>query len=375
MTTALPRARRVSPRTAMLPAHGRRHNLSLVLQMLYTVGAMSRADLARRLGMSKVTVSDLVAELIESGHAVELGPSGQVRPGKPATLVDVNRTGLQAIGVDLAAHRVLRAAVLDLDGNILARAERPIGDDTGDAITQRVLELVDEIVSAATAPILGIGVGTPGIVVAGGVVDTAPNLGWRDVPLRDLIADATGLPVFVVNDADAAVHADYTLGNGGDDLVLVKIGRGVGCGLIVGGQRVRGAHFAAGEIGHVTVGTDGGAVCRCGKTGCLETWVSAPRLEQALATAGDDSPLREAGERLGIALAPVVAVLDLAEVVLSGPGHLLDGPLRDSVEQTLRDRLLARPEAELTVRIAHDSDDIVLRGAAVLVLWDQLGVV
>ncbi|HET7801327.1 MAG TPA: ROK family transcriptional regulator [Humibacillus xanthopallidus] len=375
MTTALPRARRVSPRTAMLPAHGRRHNLSLVLQMLYSVGAMSRADLARRLGMSKVTVSDLVAELIESGHAVELGPSGQVRPGKPATLVDVNRTGLQAIGVDLAAHEVLRAAVLDLDGNILARAERPIGDDTGDAITQRVLELVDEIVSAATAPILGIGVGTPGIVVAGGVVDTAPNLGWRDVPLRDLIADATGLPVFVVNDADAAVHADYTLGNGGDDLVLVKIGRGVGCGLIVGGQRVRGAHFAAGEIGHVTVGTDGGAVCRCGKTGCLETWVSAPRLEQALATAGDDSPLREAGERLGIALAPVVAVLDLAEVVLSGPGHLLDGPLRDSVEQTLRERLLARPEAELTVRIAHDSDDIVLRGAAVLVLWDQLGVV
>jgi predicted NBD/HSP70 family sugar kinase len=359
----------------MLPAHGRRHNLSLVLQMLYSIGAMSRADLARRLGMSKVTVSDLVAELIESGHAVELGPSDQVRPGKPATLVDVNRTGLQAIGVDLAAHEVLRAAVLDLDGNILVRAERPIADDTGDAIVERVLELVHEVVAAATAPILGIGVGTPGIVVAGGVVDTAPNLGWRDVPLRDLIAEATGLPVFVVNDADAAVHADYTLGSGGDDLVLVKIGRGVGCGLIVGGQRVRGAHFAAGEIGHVTVGTDGGAVCRCGKTGCLETWASAPRLEQALAASGDDSPLREAGERLGIALAPVVAALDLAEVVLSGPEHLLDGPLRDAVEHTLRDRLLARPEAELTVRIAQDSTDIVLRGAAVLVLWDQLGVV
>ncbi|WP_404389895.1 ROK family transcriptional regulator [Humibacillus xanthopallidus] len=377
MTTP-PRARRASPRTVMLPTHGRRHNLSLALQVLYTSGPMSRADLARRLGISKVTVSDLVAEVIESGHAVELGPSEQVRPGKPATLVDVNRTGLQAIGVDLAAHEVLRAAVLDLDGNILVRAERRIadetGEDTGEAIVAIVLELVQEMVAAATAPILGIGVGTPGIIVAGGVVDTAPNLGWRDVPLRDLIADATGLPVFVVNDADAAVHADYTLGDGGDDVVLVKIGRGVGCGLIVGGQRVRGAHFAAGEIGHVTVGTDGGAVCRCGKTGCLETWVSAPRLEQALAASGDDAPLREAGERLGIALAPVVAVLDLAEVVLSGPGHLLDGPLRDSVEQTLHDRLLARPEAELTVRIAHDSDDIVLRGAAVLVLWDQLGV-
>ena len=94
MTPSLPRARRVSSRTAVLPAHGRRHNLSLVLQLLYSAGAMSRADLARGLGMSKVTVSDLVGELIESGHAVELGPSDEVRPGKPATLVDVNRTGL-----------------------------------------------------------------------------------------------------------------------------------------------------------------------------------------------------------------------------------------------------------------------------------------
>ncbi|MGO4359210.1 ROK family protein [Terrabacter sp. 2TAF16] len=377
MTTALPRARRVSPRTAVLPAHGRRHNLSLVLQMLYSVGAMSRADLARRLGMSKVTVSDLVSELMDSGHAVELGPSEVVRPGKPGTLVDVNRTGLQAIGVDLAAHEVLRAAVLDLDGNILVRAERPIGDDSGQAVVDTVLDLVHEVIGAATAPLLGIGVGTPGIVGPGGVVDTAPNLGWTDVPLRDIVADATGLPVFVVNDADAAVHADYTLGDGGDDLVLVKIGRGVGGGLIVGGQRVRGAHFASGEIGHVTVGTDGGATCRCGKVGCLETWISAPNLEKALAAApGDDpqEPLREAGERLGIALAPVVAALDLSEVVLSGPEHLLGGVLRDAVEETLRARLLARTTTDLTVRLAHRSDDIVLRGAAVLVLWDQLGV-
>jgi predicted NBD/HSP70 family sugar kinase len=324
--------------------------------------------------MSKVTVSDLVAELVDSGHAVELGPSDEVRPGKPALLVDVNRTGLQAIGVDLAAHEVLRGAVMDLDGTILVRAERPIGEDSGQAVLDSVLDLVHELVGAATAPILGIGIGTPGIVGPEGAIDTAPNLGWTDVPLRDVVAGATDLPVFVVNDADAAVHAHYTLGDGGDDLVLVKIGRGVGGGVIVGGHRVRGAHFAAGEIGHVTVGTDGGAPCRCGKVGCLETWVSAPHLEKALATSGDEAPLREAGERLGIALAPVVAALDLSEVVLSGPEHLVGGALRDAVEETLRARLLARPEADLSVRLADRSDDIVLRGAAVLVLWEQLGV-
>ncbi|HET6663684.1 MAG TPA: ROK family protein, partial [Acidimicrobiales bacterium] len=181
----------------------------------------------------------------------------------------------------------------------------------------------------------------------------------------------------------------YTLDDGGDDLVLVKIGRGLGCGLIVGGQRVRGAHFAAGEIGHVTVGTDGGAPCRCGKIGCLETWLSVPNLERALAAADTTgtvapdvaadaaahaNPLREAGERLGIALAPVVGALDLSEVVLSGPEHLLDTALLEAVDETIRARTLARPDADLVVRLASDSDDIVLRGASVLVLWDQLGV-
>jgi predicted NBD/HSP70 family sugar kinase len=355
---------------------------------------MSRADLARRLGLTKVTVSDLVAELIESGHAIELGPSGQVRPGKPATLVDVNRTGLQIIGVDLAEHETLRAAVLDLDGRILARAERPLPDDLAgtlnvasrakgaaspgeDPVLAVVRDLVHEILDAATAPLLGIGVGTPGIVGPGGVVDTAPNLGWTDTPLRDVLVEATGLPVFVSNDADAAVHADHTLGGGGDDVVLVKIGRGVGCGLIVGGHRVRGAHFAAGEIGHVTVGTDGGATCRCGKVGCLETWLSAPNLERLLAEADPadpERPLREAGDRLGIAIAPVVAALDLSEVVLTGPEGLVDGVLLRTLEETLRSRMLARPRATLIVRLARDSEDIVLRGASVLVLWNQLGV-
>ena len=386
MATAAPRARRVHPRTAVLPAHGRRHNLSLVLQTLYSAGAMSRADLARRLDLTKVTVGDLVAELLQSGHAVELGPSDEVRPGKPATLVDVNRTGLQIIGVDLAEHQTLRAAVLDLDGRILARAERPMPDDPGTkavhsikkgTVLEVVLDLTREVIGLATAPLLGIGVGTPGIVGPGGVVDTAPNLGWVDVPLREVLAAETRLPVFVSNDADAAVHADHTLGGGGDDLMLIKVGRGVGCGLIVGGQRVRGAHFAAGEIGHVTVGTDGGARCRCGKDGCLETWLSAPNLERLLAEAGPadpDRPRREAGERLGIAIAPVVAALDLAEVVLAGPEDLLGGILLDTLDATLRSRMLARPATSLTVRLAHDSADIVLRGASVLVLWDQLGV-
>ncbi|WP_051423390.1 ROK family protein [Arthrobacter sp. MA-N2] len=374
--------------TATLPSDGRAHNLSLVRQTLHSAGAMSRANLSRTLGLTRVTVSDLVSDLLERGHVVELGRSDEVRPGKPAILVDLNRQGLQVIGMDLAENSVVRAAVLDLDGNILDRVESAIALETGQDVVNKVLELASEAVGRATATLLGIGVGTPGIVNADGLVTTAPNFEWKDVALRELIQEHTGLPTLVSNDADAAVHADYTFGGGSDDMILVKIGRGVGSGLIVGGRRARGAHSAAGEIGHVTVGTDGGTMCKCGKKGCLETWMSVPRLELALAEAAassepeaaagvalrEASVLREAGERLAIALAPVVGALDLAEVVLSGPRKLLDGPLLDAVQHTLLERLLHQDPSPVSVRLAADAQDIVLRGAAVMVLWNQLGV-
>lgn len=367
---------------ATLPSDGRAHNLSLVRQTLHSAGAMSRAELSRTLGLTRVTVSDLVSDLLERGHVVELGQSDEVRPGKPAILVDINRQGLQVIGMDLAENSVLRAAVLDLDGNILERVEHSLSEETGREVVNQVLELASEAVALASATLLGIGVGTPGIVNSDGVVTTAPNFEWKDVALRDLLEEHTGLPTLVSNDADAAVHADQTFGGGSDDMVLVKIGRGVGSGLIVGGRRARGAHSAAGEIGHVTVGTDGGTMCKCGKAGCLETWMSVPSLERALAEAAASSEpeasadvvLREAGERLAIALAPVVGALDLAEVVLSGPRELLEGSLLDAVQQTLLERLLHQDPSPVSVRLAADAQDIVLRGAAVMVLWNQLGV-
>lgn len=139
---------------------------------------------------------------------------------------------------------------------------------------------------------------------------------------------------------------------------------------------MRGSRFAAGEIGHVTVGTDGGPDCVCGKVGCLEAWLSVPSLRARL-TAADADPeatLRDAGERLGIALAPIVGALDLSEIVLSGPPELLDGPLAQATVETLRTRTLARFHDGVRVRMTEQGEDIVLRGAAVTVLSGQLGV-
>jgi len=144
----------------------------------------------------------------------------------------------------------------------------------------------------------------------------------------------------------------------------------------VGGVPVQGARSAAGEIGHVVVGTDGGQRCACGKDGCLETWLAIPRLEARLAAEGADrdTVLAESGERLGIAIAPIVGALNLAEVILSGPSELLGGTLLSSTAETLRSRTMADFHGNLALRMTTLGRDIIVLGAAVMVLTGQLGV-
>ncbi|MEO5920081.1 MAG: ROK family transcriptional regulator [Pseudolysinimonas sp.] len=371
------------PSAKSLPEHSRSHNRALVLQTLYRSGTISRADLARATGLTRVTISDLVAQLIVDDLVVELGqrtPSSEhgARPGKPATLLDINRTGFQILGLDLSDHAVLRGSVLDLDGHILERREVDLENASGQSVVDKVVALTAELVAAASVPILGIGVGSPGVVDLGGTVISAPNLGWSDLPLQALLEQATGLPVIVANDANAAVLAEHSFGGALSDTMLVKIGHGVGAGLLLGGTPLFGNRFAAGEIGHVMVGTDGGELCACGKVGCLETWLAIPRLTAKLEATDDPAErehiLRLAGERLGIALAPVVGALDLAELVLSGPAELLDGPLTEAALDTLRNRTMAEFHGDLTVRMTALGQDIVMRGAAAMVLSGQLGV-
>ena len=236
--------RRSLRRAKVLPEHARAHNRSLVLQTLFHDGAMSRADLSRETGLTRVTISDLVAELIGDGLVAELGVREASGPGKPAMVVDLDRAGHRILGMDLSGPDTFLGAILTLDGDIVARHEiaAPRGaEDARDA----VIELARHLVADAHAPVLGIGVGSPGVVDNDGVVLSAPGLGWTQLPLRSILEDALGLPVLVANDANAAVLAEYTFGGARDDVVLVKVGRGVGSGLVSAGQPMRGAHFAA----------------------------------------------------------------------------------------------------------------------------------
>ncbi|GAA3859604.1 ROK family transcriptional regulator [Leifsonia kafniensis] len=370
----------------VLPEHARGHNRSLVLQTLYRSGSQSRADLARETGLTRVTISDLISELMGESLVIELGQREESRPGKPATLVDIDRSAFQIVSLDLSGHALLRGAVLSLDGDVLDSAELELVGARGEEAFDKVAELLSRVIAQTTAPILGVGIGSPGIVDRAGVVRNAPNLGWRDLPLQQRLQDATGLAVLVCNDANAAALAEHSFGGADHDLLLVKVDHGVGAGLLIGGRAVFGEGFAAGEIGHVVVGTDAGPLCACGKNGCLEAWLSAPSLTAAIAAATADAAtpaaaeqathhiLAEAGRRLGIVLAPVVGALNLWEIVLSGPTHLLDGPLSLATVETLRKRTMADITGDLTLRMTTQGQDIVLRGAAAMVLSGRLGV-
>ncbi|MDQ1578733.1 MAG: hypothetical protein QOE21_1420 [Microbacteriaceae bacterium] len=370
--------RALRPSEKVLPEQARGHNRSLVLQTLYRAGRQSRADIARSTGLTRVTVSDLVSELMSEGLIVEMGQREIARRGKPAILLDIDRGAFQIVGIDLSGTAAFRGAVLDLDGRVLSRAEVPLDGTTGGTSVAKVLELAETLVGQASAPILGIGVGSPGVVDHSGTVLSAPNLGWSGEKLNAELAAHLDVPVVVVNDANAAALAEHSFGNADADLMLIRIGQGVGAGLLLNGTPLFGSRFAAGEIGHVVVGTDGdGETCSCGKVGCLETWLATPRLEARLAGTRTDAErsdvLREAGRRLGIALAPVVGALNLAEIVLSGPVDLLEGTLTDATIETLRNRTMAEFHGELILRMSELGDDIVMQGAAVAVLSEQLG--
>jgi predicted NBD/HSP70 family sugar kinase len=364
-----PRRRSLRPTGKLLGQDARRHHRALILQQLFSEGSNSRADLARATGLTRVTVSDLVGGLIEDGLVAELGSPAETRIGKPPTLVGIVADAAHIVALDLSPDDRMIGAVQDLFGVVKARVELPREGRSGTEAVRLAVRLAEELRAAADRPLLGVGVGSPGVVDDRGVVLDAPNLGWRDVDLAGTLHRELDVPVYVANDANTAVLGEHTFGEAGDgDFMLLRIATGVGAGLVIGGVLVQGHAWAAGEIGHVVV-DPAGKPCACGRAGCLETVLAVPRLR-----AQDQAGLTTVGEVLGDALAPVVGLLNLHELVLAGPPDLLDGPLREAVDRVVRERTMAVSTADFVVRTSTLGDDVVLAGAAVLVLSGELGV-
>jgi len=362
------RPRPLRPIGKLLAEDTRRHHRSLILQHLFAEGPASRADLARTTGLTRVTVSDLVGGLIEDGLLGELGVPAESKVGKPPTLVGLLADAAHIVALDLSPDDRMTGAVVDLLGQVKKRAEVPRGGACGEAAVGLAVGLAEQLRAATERPVLGVGVGTPGVVDGQGVVLDAHNLHWAGIDLTGILRSRLDVPVYVANDANTAVLGEYTFGGTtAADLMLVRIGTGVGAGLVVGGALVQGHAWAAGEIGHVVI-DPAGPRCACGKSGCLETMVAAACLRRG------DLSLASAGAMLGQVLAPVVAALNLHEVVLAGPPDLFGEEPRKTLDATVRERVMADTAADLVVRMSPLGDDVVLTGAAVLVLSGELGV-
>jgi predicted NBD/HSP70 family sugar kinase len=360
----------------VLPSQARAHNRGVVLGLLFHSGPVSRADLARATGLTRVTISEIVGGLLTEGLVAELGLRPDGRVGKPAMMVGLRATEHHVVAVDLQRLPVGRIAVLDLDGTVVSERTTDLTDLRGEAAYLALERWCREALDSTPERVVGIGIGTPGIVDAGGGIVESVRLGWKDLPLAERLSAALGLGVHVANDADTAALAEFTYGEASSSgFMAVVVGQGVGAGLVIDGHLVRGHRLAAGEIGHLTVDPRG-AVCECGRRGCLETIVAPTYLARTLegrTPARRRTALRDAGKRLGAVLAPVVAALDLEEVLLIGPADLLDGPLLEAAAGTVDATLLPTTGPAPRVRMAELGDNGVLQGATALVLAGEFG--
>ncbi|MBN1640024.1 MAG: ROK family transcriptional regulator [Anaerolineae bacterium] len=384
------------------------HNDRLVLKTIYDLGETSRADIARTTGLARTTVSDAVAGWIEDGLIAEVG-TGPSAGGKPPIMLSVVDASRSLIGVDLSGS-TLCGAVVDLRGRVRQRCSRPIAGRLGDAALGLVYDLLDQLVALGGASTLGIGIGVPGLMDARqGVVHSAVNLDWRDLPLGDLVEERYGVPTYIANDCQAAALAECVFGCGRDvdNLVVIKIDRGLGSGIVFGRKPYHGDGFGAGEIGHVVV-VEGGAPCRCGNRGCLETLVnrraiverarawaehhpdsilnqlagrsSAIELEDVIHAfeAGDPGAraiVDEVGAVLGRALTFVVSALNIRHIVLAGSVARFGEGLIAAIRRQLDRRVLAPLATGTEIAVTSLDADIVILGAAALLLTHELGLV
>ncbi|BDR54773.1 ROK family protein [Bombiscardovia apis] len=357
-----------------LPSDIRKNNRRTVLRALYPDRWLSRADIAKTTGLSKVSTSDVVADLIDDSLLVEGGFKPSSKPGKPALLVGMHTQSMCVMGIDLSEVGTVQGILTDLQGRVIARSSKALAP-AQQLPLEPIVDLCNELTSQAPAPILGLGVATPGTVNENGTVLAAPNLGWTDLNLAAELTSRLGVQTYVTNDADSAAFGERCFAQGPANMIVVQIARGVGAGVLIDNHIVRGSHYVAGEIGHVVV-DENGIPCACGKRGCLETLTSVPFLESRIVEdpGNREDILAGAGEALGAALSMPVALINITDIVISGPTSIVDTTMLNAVENTINDRVHSRFIRSVHVHPTVLGTDAAALGSVACVLRHQLGV-
>ncbi len=352
----------------------RRVNRLAILQLIRERGPVSRAELARISRLSSATAFSIVDELEKTSIICQKG-IGSSEGGRRPVLFEFNPGAYGALGIDLRSGQLI-AAVTDLGARPLSRLIQPVqGELQSQAAAHMIREIALEAIQASGLPsnrIVGMGVSLPGLIdLEGSMVIRAVNLGWEQVNLREMIGDVDGLPIHIldVSMALALGEAYFGAGRGMENLICINVGEGIGSGILINGNLIRGSDGVAGEIGHMTVDEDG-PQCRCGNYGCLERLAAGPaildrtlkglkqgavstihqqvggRLEDVTlltvveaAQSGDEFAkgiLVDTGRYLGLGIANVVNLLNPQMVIVGGEvsqaaGELLLEPLRQAI--------------------------------------------
>jgi N-acetylglucosamine repressor len=261
----------------------KQHNRDLVLRTIFANESVSRAEVARVTNLTRTTVSDVVNGLLAEGLVEEVG-RGESIGGKSPILVSVVADSRYLIGLNLGQDKFI-GAIVNLRGDIKEMVEVPVHDDNGQNALELAYQIIDQLIRKKIKPIVGIGVGAPGLInTREGVVINAVNLQWQDLPLGQLLRKKYKLPVSVLNDSQATAIGEYVYGGqhaADENLIVVNVRHGIGAGILINGRLFQGDGGGAGEIGHVVV-QENGELCRCGKRGCLETISSARAVIQQL---------------------------------------------------------------------------------------------
>ncbi|RSX56190.1 ROK family protein [Bifidobacterium dolichotidis] len=358
--------------TVATPEDIRKRNRRAVLHLLYPHQQMSRADVAKITGLSKSSASSVVSSLIDDGLVIEEGIRSSSGRGKPAIMLKLNPDARQIITVDISQPSVLSGAITNLTGQLVQRVDIPI--DVEDKLeVQPIADLCMALKDQLTAPLLGIGVASPGTVDADGVVLKAPNIGWENVALAQQLEELTNTPVLVNNNANVSALAERQYGESSANMIFVRIARGVGAAMLIDDKIIVGSHYSAGEIGHVSV-DERGPMCTCGKRGCLETMTSIPSLHRQLDAdpSRRDRILTQAGTLLGQTLAMPAAMAGISDIVISGEPDVIDNVFLASVDYAVNSTVDSDFLGKINVRHSYMQQDIALLGESVAVLRAML---
>lgn len=374
----------------------RRHNLAAVLSRLHVAGSVSRTGLASHTGLNRSTIADLIGELSALGLVEEYSAATQSGPGRPSPIVRTRPDGATALAIELAVDSIAVATV-GLGGHVYSRlrVERPREPLTPDEAIDVIADLARPVLGSLPSrhSFLGVAVGVAGIARrSDGFVHLAPNIGWQDVPLGEMLdgrLDVEG-PVLVANEADLGALAEHRRGWHPDvaHLIYVSGEVGIGAGLIVDGEPLLGSVSYAGEAGHTLI-NPAGRRCKCGAAGCWETEAGEAALlrhaglqasETGLgvldmvcdrAAAGDEgilAAIAEVGRWLGIGIGNLVNIFNPDVVVLGGLFHRLYPHFKATVEESARTQALTASRENVMIVPSRLGADAPLIGAAELVL-------